>query len=86
VERTLLLATGDEIKPDDFLAALKPGQSERSRSLTSGTLDEMEKEMIITAIEECGGNLTRTSEKLGISRATLYRKMERHGIQSYRNE
>ena len=87
IERTLLLAKGEEIKPDDFMAALKPGQAERSRSLTShGTLDEMEKQMIINTIEECGGNLTRSSEKLGISRATLYRKMERHGIQIDRNE
>jgi DNA-binding NtrC family response regulator len=86
LERTLLLAKGEEIKPDDFLAALKPGQAERSLGLTNGTLDEMEKQMIISAIEECGGNLTRSSEKLGISRATLYRKMERHGIQTDRNE
>ncbi len=90
LERTLLLAKGEEIKPDDFLAALKPGQAagstdhaERSRNMT---LDEMEKQMIISTIEECGGNLTRSSEKLGISRATLYRKMERHGIQIDRNE
>lgn len=85
IERTLLLAKGEEIKPDDFIAA---GQSSASLRLTTtkGTLDEMEKQMIINAIEECGGNLTRTSEKLGISRATLYRKMERHGIQSNRDE
>jgi len=86
LERTLLLAKGEEIKPDDFLTALKPGQAEHSRSLTTGTLDEMEKQMIIKVIEESGGNLTRSSEKLGISRATLYRKMERHGIHIERNE
>jgi DNA-binding NtrC family response regulator len=86
MERTLLLAKGEVINPDDFLAALNPGQAERSRSLTNGTLDDMEKLMIIKTIEECGGNLTRSSEKLGISRATLYRKMERHGIQTEKNE
>jgi two-component system, NtrC family, response regulator len=85
LERTLLLAKGETIKPDDFLAALKPGRIPDDKT-ASGTLDEMEKYMIIKAIEECGGNLTRSSEKLGISRATLYRKMERHGIQSDRNE
>jgi two-component system, NtrC family, response regulator len=86
MERTLLLAKGDEIKPDDFLTALKPGQASASLSLSNGTLDEMEKQMIMNAIDECGGNLTRSSEKLGISRATLYRKMERHGIHYDRNE
>jgi len=86
LERTLLLAKGEEIKPDDFLAALKPGQASAALSLTNGTLDEMEKQMILSAIEECAGNLTRSADKLGISRATLYRKMERHGIHIERNE
>jgi two-component system NtrC family response regulator len=86
IERTLLLARGDEIKADDFLMALNPSQASATLSLTNGTLDEMEKLMILRAIEDCGGNLTRSSEKLGISRATLYRKMERHGIHIERNE
>jgi transcriptional regulator of acetoin/glycerol metabolism len=50
------------------------------------TLDEMEKQMILSTIEECRGNLSRTAEKLGIGRATLYRKMEKHGIQTGKNE
>jgi two-component system, NtrC family, response regulator len=87
IERTLLLSKDAEIKPDDFITALNQGQAERNRSLTkTGKLDDMEKQLIISTIEECGGNLTRSSEKLGISRATLYRKMERHGIQSEKNE
>lgn len=83
IERTLLLTIGDQIKPDDFIAAQAPGQK---RDSPVHTLDEMEKQMIISTIEECRGNLSRTSEKLGISRATLYRKMEKHGIQTDKNE
>ena len=40
--------------------------------------------MIISTIEECRGNFSRTAEKLGIGRATLYRKMEKHRIQTDR--
>ncbi len=90
IERSLLLTKGDQIKPDDFITA---GQASTPLSLTSGTLnltsgtlDEMEKQMIINTIEECLGNLSRTAEKLGIGRATLYRKMEKHGIQTDKNE
>lgn len=86
MERTLLLTTGNQIKPEDFIMAQKTGQINNSASsVSSGTLDSMEKQMIISAIEECGGNLSRSSEKLGISRATLYRKMEKHGIQTGKN-
>ena len=87
MERTLLLTTADQIRPEDFILAQKTGQhTDPAGSGTSGTLDAMEKQMIIIAIEESGGNLSRSSEKLGISRATLYRKMEKHGIQAGKNE
>jgi two-component system, NtrC family, response regulator len=87
VERTLLLTTGDLIKPDDLIIAQKPGRNvDDKNSVTTGTLDAMEKQMIVSTIEECGGNLSRTAEKLGIGRATLYRKMEKHGIQTEKNE
>ena len=87
MERTLLLSGEAQIKADDFIIAQKTGRTPDLKSFGSvKTLDEMEKQMIINTIEECGGNLSRSSEKLGISRATLYRKMEKHGIQIEKNE
>jgi two-component system, NtrC family, response regulator len=86
MERTLLLTTADKIRPEDFILAQKTGRiNDSAGSVASGTLDAMEKHMILTVIEESGGNLSRSSEKLGISRATLYRKMEKHGIQIAKN-
>jgi two-component system NtrC family response regulator len=87
MERTILLTKSDQIKPEDFIGAQKTGRNPDSKwNGSSGTLDAMEKQMIINTIEECGGNLSRSSEKLGISRATLYRKIEKHGIQTEKNE
>jgi DNA-binding NtrC family response regulator len=87
MERTLLLSADDHIKTEDFIAAQKTGRlPDKARFGSKGTLDEMEKQMIINTIEESGGNLSRSSEKLGISRATLYRKIEKHGIQTENNE
>jgi two-component system NtrC family response regulator len=87
MERTLLLSGEVQIKADDFIIAQKTGRTPDLKSFGSvRTLDDMEKQMIISTIEECGGNLSRSSAKLGISRATLYRKMEKHGIQTGNNE
>ena len=87
MERTLLLTPGDQIKPEDLIMAQKTGRNPvPDKYEPSGTLDDMEKQMIIKTIEECGGNLTRASEKLGIGRATLYRKMDKHGIHTEKNE
>jgi transcriptional regulator of acetoin/glycerol metabolism len=90
VERTVLLTSGNAIETENFSQAIKsdryaePVLTEHNSHF--GTLDDMERTMIIRTIEECGGNLSKSSHRLGISRATLYRKMERHGIQTEKNE
>lgn len=44
------------------------------------TLERMEKKMIERSIEKNAGNLTKVANELGITRATLYRKIEKFGI------
>jgi two-component system NtrC family response regulator len=90
VERTVLLTSDDKINNEDIILAQSAGRNQLQGSShmksSSGKLDDMEKELIIKTIEECGTNLSKSSEKLGISRATLYRKMEKYGIQTEKNE
>ena len=44
------------------------------------TLDEMEKLMIEKAIIAYRSNLSKVAEALGISRAALYRRLEKYGL------
>ena len=44
------------------------------------TLDEIEKEMIVKCMRAFDGNLSRAADALGLSRAALYRRLEKHGI------
>ena len=44
------------------------------------TVDEMEKRMIVQALERTGGNKTKAAEKLGISRRTLHRKLNHYEL------
>ena len=37
--------------------------------------------MILKSLEHHGGNLTRVAESLGLSRAALYRRLEKYGIE-----
>jgi DNA-binding NtrC family response regulator len=46
----------------------------------SMTLDEVERSMILKSLEHHGGNISRVAESLGMSRAALYRRLEKHGI------
>lgn len=46
-----------------------------------GLMEEAEeKELIRKILEECGGKISRVARMLGISRPTLYKKMERYGL------
>ena len=44
------------------------------------TLEEMEKKMIIQALDTCRGNLSAVAAQLGITRQTLYNKMKKYGL------
>jgi DNA-binding NtrC family response regulator len=44
------------------------------------SIEEVERRAIITAVRKCGGDLSLTARKLGISRATLYRKLDKYKI------
>jgi transcriptional regulator of acetoin/glycerol metabolism len=46
----------------------------------SMTMEDMEKNMILKSVEHHAGNLTKAAESLGLSRAALYRRLEKYGI------
>jgi DNA-binding NtrC family response regulator len=56
-------------------------QSRHVRTCLDWYLDELERQHVIRALEETGGNRKRAAELLGINRRTLYRMAERFGIE-----
>jgi transcriptional regulator of acetoin/glycerol metabolism len=44
------------------------------------TLDEVEKNMVIKALDHYKNNISKAAKSLGLSRAALYRRMEKFGI------
>jgi DNA-binding protein Fis len=44
------------------------------------SLDELERRYLLHVLETSGGNRTRAAEIMGIDRRTLYRMIERYGI------
>jgi transcriptional regulator of acetoin/glycerol metabolism len=49
-------------------------------SVPANPLQAAERATLLSTIENCRGNMTRTAELLGMSRTTLYRKLKRHEI------
>ena len=56
--------------PDDVRAPAAPAEAGGGDSLEAA-----EKAKILAVLDECGGNITRAAEKLGISRRTLHRRL-----------
>lgn len=49
-------------------------------SVAGKTLEQLEREAIIFALRQCGGNKTKAAKMLGIGLRTLYRKLEKYRI------
>jgi two-component system NtrC family response regulator len=86
LERAVLVLDGDVLEAEDLLA-LSDLESRAARdpnalpSPGSMTLDEMEKAMIVKCLRHYEGNVTRVAEALGLSRAALYRRFEKYGLE-----
>ncbi len=84
IERAVLIRGGRELDLDDFLAVrdsdARPPRGEGLPEVGAMTLDEIEKAMIEKVIRHYEGNLSRAADALGLSRAALYRRLEKHGI------
>lgn len=83
VERTLLVCDKSVIEAADFKALYQPVQAttENRPSTTGMTLEEVEKQAIIDALRKYDNNLTQVAQVLGVTRQSLYRRIEKFGIQ-----
>jgi DNA-binding NtrC family response regulator len=81
MERAVALARGNRVELEDLpeeVRAAVPTPLPISGAVRS--LDEVEKEYILAALELNGGNQTHTATQLRIGAATLYRKLKSYGL------
>lgn len=84
VERTILVSGKSVLEAADFDAQYlrhdEPTKAAPNLPLAGMTLDEIERQTILQALERHKGNLSQVALSLGISRAALYRRLEKYGI------
>ncbi|HYG02848.1 MAG TPA: sigma-54 dependent transcriptional regulator [Chryseosolibacter sp.] len=78
IERAVIMTDSSSLQETDFLL---------SRSLTSNpsnantlNLDEVERAAIAKALQMHSGNISKAADELGLTRASLYRRMEKYGL------
>lgn len=79
MERAVIMSRTGQFTADDFLLKA-PAKTQSSSELPSYNLDEIEKTVIEKVIEIHSGNMSKVAKELGISRAALYRRMEKFDL------
>ena len=88
IEHAVVLCRGDQVLGRDLPQPVRTPQSvytEQStrEQLATGKLSmkDAEKQLMIHALQETGGNRTLAAQKLGISRRTLHRRLHEFGLE-----
>jgi DNA-binding NtrC family response regulator len=85
VERAVILAGGDVFTVEDFSLARgtappRPRLPDVSPEQADLNLTRAEKQIVEQALKKHAYNISLTAAELGLSRAALYRRMEKHGL------
>jgi DNA-binding NtrC family response regulator len=83
IERAVVLANTEELSAKDLPVAVRSlGEKKiyESDNTLSSWIEKLEEEALKQALLECEGNISQTAKKLGIGRATIYRKAKKYGL------
>jgi len=81
IERAVILSNASVLQPEDFNFSLNAGkESDNGLSLDQFNLDEVEKLLIRKVLKKYNGNITQAAAELGLTRSSLYRRLEKHGL------
>jgi DNA-binding NtrC family response regulator len=85
IEHAVVLTRGEKIGLRDLPPAMRAascgGGPGRLLSQPDLTVAQAEKQLILRALKECGGNRTEAARKLGMSRRTLHRKLHLYALE-----
>ena len=79
IERAVIMSEGSVLNPEDFFFLSEKADVKRDLS-ENFNLDEVEKIVIQKAINKHSGNISKAAKELGLTRASLYRRLEKHGL------
>jgi two-component system NtrC family response regulator len=80
LERAVILADGDTIAAGDLHLLSMTGESRKEPIPSNEGIAEVEKQMILKALEDAGDNKAEAARLLKITRRMLYSRMKKHGM------
>jgi DNA-binding NtrC family response regulator len=86
MEHAVVLCRGEKISLRDLPPSLRGGNHHPDAKLLPGkdlTVKDSDKELMLRALKETGGNRTRAAEKIGMSRRTFHRKLHEYHLEDF---
>lgn len=81
VERAVIMTEGDEIRENDILfSPLEQKQETSSFASGAKNLEALERKAIIETLQKNQGNISKSARELGLTRAALYRRIEKYEL------
>lgn len=80
VERAVILSESNILEPQDFFISEKEDRDNEDFTPDNLNLEEVEKVLVRKVIDKHGGNISRAAKELGLTRASLYRRIEKYGL------
>lgn len=80
IERAVILSNSTVLQPEDFNFTPVTGRDEGQVNLDQFNLEEVEKILIRKVLKKYNGNITQAASELGLTRSSLYRRLEKHGL------
>lgn len=81
IRTALAICDGGVVRLSDLPSEVRNHAHRDDQSPPPGDRDaSIEREEVLRSVRECGGNMSRVAERLGVSRNTLYRRCKRLGI------
>ena len=81
LERAVIMSNSQVLNPEDFFFSSNSTRSDESNvTLDDYHLEEVEKILIRKVLTKHDGNITQAASELGLTRSSLYRRLEKYGL------
>jgi DNA-binding NtrC family response regulator len=80
VERAVIMSESNILQPNDFFLSTQEKQESDNLLTPDTNLEATEKMLIRKVIDKHGGNISKAAKELGITRASLYRRIEKYEL------
>jgi DNA-binding NtrC family response regulator len=81
IERAMLLTDQEQLKAEDFSTLSRGSVAATFRLPPEGvSLEDVERQLVVQALERCGGNQTHAGQLLGINRDQVRYRIEKFGL------